>query len=335
MPNFEFQSPIKASAQELYDWHMKPGSFDRIQPPWEDARFVERAPQIENGAEEVLEVKIGPFTQKWRAAYFDVKPGQQFCDEQVSGPFKSWKHQHLCIEKDNQNSLLHDKVDYKLPFSPLSQWLAGAFTQKKLQRMFKYRHEVTSLDLQRAQLFEGPAKKILVSGGTGLVGSSLIPFLKNLGHQVFILTRSPKADSHIAWDPLKNTIEREKLAQFDTIIHLAGENVGGLWTASYKEKMRSSRISTTQWFVTELLQHATKLKCFIAASGSNYYPTDTGDVYDESGPKGSGFLADLVSEWESATEKLKSSKVRLVTLRISMVLSSRGGALQKMLLPKI
>jgi uncharacterized protein len=328
-----FKTDISVSSQELYDWHMKPGSFDRIQPPWENARFVKRAPKIINDAEETLEVKIGPFVQKWQAAYYDVIPGKQFCDTQKSGPFKSWKHQHLCLTKNEKTSTLHDKIEYQLPLAPLSNWLAGSFTKKKMHRMFHYRHQVTQLDLERSQLFQGPSKCVLVTGGTGLVGSSLVPLLKNLGHKVFVLTRSPKDDSHIAWNPAKKTIEREKLTQFDTIIHLAGENVGGLWTKSYKEKMCSSRISSTQWFVDELLQHASNLKCFIAASGSNYYPTDTGEVYDESGSKGHGFLADLVSDWEAATQKIKTHNIRLVTLRISMVLSSRGGALQKMLLP--
>ena len=82
-----FKTDISVSSQELYDWHMKPGSFDRIQPPWENARFVKRAPEIINDAEETLEVKIGPFAQKWQAAYYDVIPGKQFCDTQKSGPF--------------------------------------------------------------------------------------------------------------------------------------------------------------------------------------------------------------------------------------------------------
>jgi uncharacterized protein len=329
----DFKSEIAVSSQKLYDWHMAPGAFDRIQPPWEKARIIKKAATIANDLEEHIEVKIGPFTKLWLARYHDVIEGQQFCDRQIKGPLAFWDHHHICNSLEKNKSLLHDKISYKLPLGFLGQKFAGKFTAKSLQRMFTYRHEITRLDLQRFDVSTIESKKILVTGGTGLVGSSLVPFLKNLGHQVSILTRNPRAENHLKWDPIKQTIDREALAQFDTIIHLAGENVGGLWTKKYKQSLISSRVQTTDWFVSELQKHATNLKTFIAASGSNYYPTTTGQTYDESGPAGTGFLADLVQAWEKATHPIKKTNIRLVTLRISMVLSSRGGALEKMLLP--
>lgn len=323
------QMPV--SAKVLADWHGKPGAFGRVQPPWEKASIVKKAAAIANDLEEHIRINIGPFKKMWIARYHDVIDGEQFCDLQVSGPFAYWDHKHIFKAIDEGKSELVDEVSYKEPLGPPGRFLAGKMIYNKLDRMFRYRHAITSQDLERYHKRKIPSKKILVAGGTGFIGSALVPLLQTLGHEVKVLTRKPTCASHVAWDPALTKIDLNSLEWADVVINLAGYNIATPWTKKAKKKITDSRLQSSQTLVDAMLSLKEAPKVFISASGSSIYPLYDGREYDESGPAGEGFLPDLARRWEAVSEPLVKVGIRTLKLRIGLVLSPAGGALQKML----
>ncbi len=173
--------------------------------------------------------------------------------------------------------------------------------------------------------------KICIAGGTGLIGKALEDRLNQAGHSVTILTRTPRKVNHVAWDPNKKTIDKSKLQDIEVLINLCGESVGeGRWTAKRKKELESSRVETTH-FLHSVFQDNTRLKQYLSASGINAYPLEqkTKEMNEEDA-FGSDYLSQLVKKWEEAADVFLP-KVPVCKLRIAMVLSAEGGALQKLM----
>jgi hypothetical protein len=174
-------------------------------------------------------------------------------------------------------------------------------------------------------------KTVLIAGGSGLIGKKLNQVLSKKGYKVYTLTRSAKHRGQIYWNPTQQTIEGKHLDKVNIIINLTGENIGEKrWTNERKKALRDSRTKTTQ-FIHSLVANLPNLEYYISASGINCYEQDD-KVHIESDPFGKDFLSKLVKEWEAMSD-LFESNCKVAKLRISMVLSKRGGALDKMLLP--
>jgi len=174
-------------------------------------------------------------------------------------------------------------------------------------------------------------KTVLIAGGSGLIGKKLNQVLSKKGYKVHTLTRTAKHRGQIYWNPSQQTIEGKHLDKVNIIINLAGENIGEKrWTDDRKKALRDSRLKTTQ-FLHSLVSNFPNLEYYISASGINCYEQDD-EVHVESDPYGNDFLSKLVKEWEAMSD-LFESNCKVAKLRISMVLSKRGGALDKMLLP--
>lgn len=138
---FEHRTRIQAPAEEVFRWHAEPGALQRLTPPWERAEVV-REGRIEEGAEVVLRVGVGPLSLPWIARIVECVPGRSFRDVQVRGPFARWEHEHR-MEPDGPGACwLVDRVTYTVPFGPLGRRLGGRFVRAKLKRMFDYRHNV-------------------------------------------------------------------------------------------------------------------------------------------------------------------------------------------------
>ncbi|WP_420384777.1 TIGR01777 family oxidoreductase [Roseivirga sp.] len=183
-------------------------------------------------------------------------------------------------------------------------------------------------------------KKVLITGGTGLVGSHLIPLLQSHGHEVAILSRSKdpgKPYPVFEWDYKREYIEEGALEGIDTIIHLAGAGVADQkWTAERKEEIYNSRTKTSYLLYKTLKEQKHQVKNFISASAIGYYGLDTGNInLKETAPVGHDFLAHVVDAWETSTTKITDLDIRLVQLRIGVVLSSQGGALTELLKPPV
>lgn len=173
--------------------------------------------------------------------------------------------------------------------------------------------------------------KILIAGSSGLIGSELLKFLHTNADSVVRLVRSQSEETNdtIVWD----TRSPIQIEDFDAIINLAGENIAARWTDEKKKRIRDSRINSTTSLVESILKSKNPPKVFINASAMGYYGNAGDKVLTEESPKGSGFLADVCSDWELSTLPLQKTDTRVVLLRTGMVLSTKGGALAKMLLP--
>lgn len=331
---------IQAPAHELFHWHTRPGAFERLAPPWERVEVVRRTGGVEPGGRVEILVPVGPLRRLWVAEHTEVVPGRKFCDVQRSGPFASWVHSHE-IEPGEGGSWLLDRIGYALPLGALGSLLGGHFVQRKLERTFDYRHHVTANDvLAHLRRGGGSPMKIVITGSTGLVGSELVPFLTAGGHQVVRFLRAPAARpggpqvTDAFWDPGAGRMDRTALEGADAVIHLAGENIaGGRWNDQRKARIRDSRVAGTRLLSETLAGLGKPPGTLVCASAIGYYGSRGNEVLSESSPAGTGFLAEVCREWEAALEPAEKKGIRVVKLRIGVVLSPRGGALAKMLLP--
>jgi uncharacterized protein len=174
---------------------------------------------------------------------------------------------------------------------------------------------------------------IAITGATGMIGSALSESLERDGHRVRRVVRSDPGPEDIEWDPAEGRIDAAALEGVDGVVHLAGEPVGERWTEERKRRIRESRVQGTTLLSETLATLADPPGVLVTASGVNVYGDRGGEVLDESSAPGSGFLAGVVREWETATEPAARAGIRVVNLRLAMVLSRRGGALAKMLPP--
>jgi hypothetical protein len=179
--------------------------------------------------------------------------------------------------------------------------------------------------------------KILISGASGLVGTHLIPTLKEKNHEIFRLVRkTPKTTDEIQWDADRGFSESEhaKLENFDAVVHLAGDNVASEnWSDEKKRKIRDSRVNGTRVLVDALKSLQNPPKTFISASATGFYGDRKDEVLTEDSAKGVGFLPEVCAAWEAESAKAENFGARAVMPRIGVVLAKDGGALEKMLTP--
>ncbi len=330
-------------SQDVFEWHAKPGAFERLSPPWVDMEVLERTGGVEDGAQVELLIKQGPAQISWRLAHKDFIVGRQFKDYQLSGPFAFWEQLHSCEPIDNSSSILRDSVEFELPFSMVSNIVAAPMVAYELRRLFRYRHRLMEKDCQSILQYGEKATKIAVTGSTGLVGRHIIPFFWTQNAQVIRFLRPQSDKSEIvkipggsepvaSWDPQAGEIDKAALNNLDALVHLSGENISsGRWTTEKKERLRESRMASTRLLVDAVLGLKNPPRVFVSASAIGYYGDRGKDYLDESSPVGKGFLAHLCEEWEATTAPLIKAGIRVVNLRIGVVLSPKGGALRAML----
>jgi uncharacterized protein (TIGR01777 family) len=182
------------------------------------------------------------------------------------------------------------------------------------------------------------SQKVLITGGTGLVGKRLAQLLLKQGYDVAFLSRKKESIPSIKvyeWNVDKGYIEDGALFNTSHLIHLAGAGVAdGRWTEERKKVILESRTKTIQLIAQHLKQNNILLQSFVSASGISYYGEDTGDLqHTENDSPGNDFLSNVTVEWEKAADAIAKTGIRTVKLRTGIVLSSEGGALSKMALP--
>ena len=170
---------------------------------------------------------------------------------------------------------------------------------------------------------------ILVTGASGLVGSAVSTALESAGHRILPLRRllGPAP----TWNPAEGTIDLGPKPSFDAVIHLAGENVGARWTAARRRRIRESRVQGTRLLCDALSRFDPLPRVLLCASAIGYYGDRGEEWVDETSPPGSGFLAGVCRDWESATAVAESAGIRVIQLRFGIILAGHGGALSKML----
>jgi uncharacterized protein len=177
---------------------------------------------------------------------------------------------------------------------------------------------------------------IAISGASGMVGTALAAQLRASGHTPVSITRrkSDAASEDILWNPASGLNDSSRLQTVDTVVHLAGENIaGGRWTTALKGRIRSSRIEGTRSLVQSIAKISDRPAALICASAIGYYGERGDTILDEDAAAGEGFLADVCCGWEKEAQAATELGLRVVNVRIGVVLSPKGGALSKMLLP--
>lgn len=140
---FVKESIIKAAPERVFAFHELTDALERLTPPWEDVKVIQKADISEVGSRAILETKIfGLFPARWIAEHTKYDPPREFEDVQISGPFKSWRHRHI-VSPHAEGSLLRDEIEFEPPFSVFGKIAAPFAVVPKLEKMFDYRHEVT------------------------------------------------------------------------------------------------------------------------------------------------------------------------------------------------
>lgn len=177
---------------------------------------------------------------------------------------------------------------------------------------------------------------VLITGANGLVARKLSKILAT-SYTVRFLTRQKQSENEFEWDVDQHLIDASALMGVDHIIHLAGANIAGKrWTKTSKNEIVSSRIESAQLLLNTLKEHNLNIKSFISASAVGFYDnTNRAVVHTEMSPKGMGFLADLVDQWEQSAYQFLTAGVadRVVKIRSGVVLDPQKGALPKMVMP--
>jgi len=179
--------------------------------------------------------------------------------------------------------------------------------------------------------------KILITGGTGLLGHYLSKQLLSKGHRLVYLSRQPGQNTlqvpEFYWNVAQQDMDLAALEGVELIIHLAGASINGRWTPDYKKEIVSSRVDSVQLLLSSVEKTGTPLQHFISASAVGYYPHDYQKTYYEDHPAGTDFLSQVCVQWEQAAQRMESLHIPVSIIRIGVVLSTEGGALPQMALP--
>ncbi|TDB59837.1 TIGR01777 family oxidoreductase [Arundinibacter roseus] len=182
------------------------------------------------------------------------------------------------------------------------------------------------------------SKKVLITGGSGLIGQRLTDMLLERGYRVAHLSRSGMPKPNISvyeWDIKKGMVDPRALDSMDYLIHLAGAGIADeRWTESRKKEIISSRTESIELLARLMKAQEIKPQAFVSSSAIGYYGADTGQQkHTEQSPAGNDFLADVTKKWEDAADAVAALNIRTVKLRTGVVLSEKGGALAKMATP--
>ena len=183
--------------------------------------------------------------------------------------------------------------------------------------------------------------RLILTGGTGFVGTALREILTQKGHEVVILTRQASREKqpgirtrYVYWNPPGGGPWERELDGMDGVINLAGEPlVGKRWTAEHKQKIEGSRAGSTRAIVEAIRGSKRKPLFLINASAVGYYGSHENEELTEENPAGKDYLAQTCQKWEMEALRAEAFDVRVVRLRIGIVLEKGGGALAKMLPP--
>ena len=137
------ETVIKASPEEVFAFHERPDAIERLIPPWEKAKVIQKADISEIGSRAIIEQKLfGLIPSQWVAEHTAYEPPEMFEDVQISGPFKLWRHRHI-VKPHEDGAVLRDEVEYEPPLSVLGTMVTPFLIAPKIEKMFEYRHKVT------------------------------------------------------------------------------------------------------------------------------------------------------------------------------------------------
>lgn len=321
-----YASVVDAAITEVFDWHARPGAFERLSPPWSPIRLLTEAASLKDGRATLAL----PGGLRWVAVHRPdgYDPPRRFVDS-IGGDGLAalpariavrWRHIHEFEDVGGDRTRVIDRVETPVPAS-------------LLRPMFDYRHRQLAGDLAAHRLAAQHGLRpltVAVTGSSGLVGSALTAFLRTGGHRVIrLVRRAARGDDERRWDP--EDPDPGLCDGVDAVIHLAGASIAGRFTDRHREAVRDSRIGPTRRLAELLGRGRPRPAALISASAIGYYGYDRGDeTLTEDSDRGDGFLADVVADWEQATTPALDAGVRVVQVRTGIVQSPRGGTLKLM-----
>ncbi|CAL9375239.1 hypothetical protein SUDANB121_00952 [Nocardiopsis dassonvillei] len=317
---FRYASVVPAPRDEVFAWHGRAGAFTRLTPPWQPVRLHSEADSLRDGTA----VLALPGGVRWVAAHLPERydPPRRFADRLVNRPLSAvlaWTHAHDFEEAGGGGTRVVDRVATSVP-------------DAVLRPMFAYRHAQLAEDLaalERSRAWSDRKVTVAVTGASGLVGRNLCALLTTSGHRVVrLVRRDPGGPDERRWDP--DAPAPDLLDGVDALVHLAGEPILGRFDREHKDALRGSRVGPTRALAELVAAGAGRggPGVFVSASAIGYYGPDRGDeVLTEDSPRGDGFLAELVADWEAATEPAAAAGARCVQVRTGIVQTPAGGVL--------
>ena len=150
MSTFSYQSVMPGPAADVFGWHERPDAILDLIPLRRFVRIERQAGGLLDGGSVMFSVGIGPVRMRWEARHYGYVRGRQFCDEQIRGPFKVWRHTHRVEPIDDGQSLYEDRIEYTVPGGRLAQGIAEPVVRWMLTRAFAHRHQVVRTAMAEA-----------------------------------------------------------------------------------------------------------------------------------------------------------------------------------------
>lgn len=173
--------------------------------------------------------------------------------------------------------------------------------------------------------------RVAITGASGFVGSALTATLRATGSEVIPVVRREARRGEIRWDPAGGWIDADAFTGIDAVVHLAGENAAGRWSEAKKRRIRESRVQGTRLLSVALAKMARPPGVYVCASAMGFYGDRGDEILAEDAPHGSGFMAEVVRDWEEATLPARKAGIRTTMLRTGLVLDGSGGLLGRIL----
>ncbi len=349
MPVFEQVSRYPYPREQVFAWHERPGAVVRLMPPGMATVLTRPTDGINTGSQVTLRIthpllagirlpgnkRVGV---KWLVEHTELVPGERFVDEQVVGPFRTWKHEHEFADGPDGSTVLTDRITWELPVR-LPAGFDQALLEMQLDGLLRFRERQLRDDLALLARLPMTPSHVVVTGSSGLIGRQLCAALATAGHRVTRLLRASSrraapANDTAAWDPDRGVLDPAVLADADAVVHLAGEPISGRFTAKHRARVLDSRVRSTTLLVDAI--RAARAAgggptTLVQASAIGIYGARRPDeVLTEESAPGEGFLAEVVQAWEAAARPAADAGVRVAFLRTGIVLSEGGGALQPM-----
>lgn len=341
MPVFEQVTRYPHPRSEVFAWHTRPGAFVRLTPPGSATALEGPTRGIRPGSELVLRIshplvagllpelplgRRGPAGLNWRVRHVEYDEGERFVDEQVSGPLRSWRHEHHFADGPGGSTVITDRIHWEPPRS-LPGGLTRTAVRRFLEGFFAFRERQLRADLDLHARLGATHRRVVVAGASGLIGTQLCALLTSGGHDVVRLVRGrPAGPDEAAWDPAEGRLDAGVLDGADAVVNLSGHPIGGRFTSGHKAKLLGSRLDATATLADAVVRAG--VPALVQASAIGFYGARRpGELLTEASEPGDGVLAEVVGAWEAAARPAWDAGVRVALLRTGIVLSGAGGAL--------